>query len=113
MYILPPGLPQAAPNFPWISGSRNRALEDRIETDPPGPESLDQLLKDLGDLDLQDIDADSLREAEFEQTRWVLDELAGKTIAKADLEATRIVIETSDGNRYFFYGFMGSGAPGT
>jgi len=84
-----------------------------LETDPPGPGSLDQLLKDLGDLDLRDIDPDALREAEFEQTRWILDELAGKTIAKAELEDTRIVIETSDGNRYFFYGFMGSGRPGT
>jgi hypothetical protein len=25
------------------------------------------------------------------------------------MEETRIVIETGDGNRYFFYGFMGSG----
>jgi hypothetical protein len=83
-----------------------------IETDPPGPESLDQLLKALEDIDLQDIDPDALREAEFEQTRWVLDELAGKTIAKAELQDTRIVIETGDGNRYFFYGFMGSGRPG-
>jgi hypothetical protein len=84
-----------------------------IETDPPGPESLEQLLKALGDLDLKDIDPDALREAEFEQTRWVLDELAGKTIAKAELEDTRIVIETGDGNRYFFYGFMGSGRQGS
>jgi len=82
-----------------------------LETDPPGPGSLDQLLKDLGDLDLKDIDPDSLREAEFEQTRWVLDELAGKMIASAELEDTRVVIQTSDGNRYFFYGFMGSGRP--
>jgi hypothetical protein len=82
-----------------------------IETDPPGPESLDHLLADLQDLNLEDIDPDALREAEFEQTRWVLDELAGKTIAKAELEDTRIVIETNDGNRYFFYGFMGSGRP--
>jgi hypothetical protein len=82
-----------------------------IETGPPGPESLDQLLAALEDIDLQDIDPSLLREAEFEQTRWVLDELAGKTIAKAELEDTRIVIETGDGNRYFFYGFMGSGRP--
>ncbi|HMD01729.1 MAG TPA: hypothetical protein VKG44_02070 [Candidatus Baltobacteraceae bacterium] len=55
-----------------------------------------------------EIDADALREAEFEQTQGILDTLAGKTIAKATLEDTRIVVETSDGNRYFFYGFMGS-----
>jgi hypothetical protein len=66
--------------------------------------SLEALLRDL-----KEIDAEALRAAEFEQTQWVLDELAGKTIRRADLEETRIVIETSDGFRYFFYGFMGSG----
>ncbi len=57
---------------------------------------------------MEDVDADSLREAEFEQTQGILDTLAGKTIASATLEDTRIVVETADGNRYFFYGFMGS-----
>ena len=66
--------------------------------------SLEDLLRDL-----KEIDPEALRAAEFEQTQWVLDELAGKTIRRADLEDTRIVIETNDGNRYFFYGFMGSG----
>jgi hypothetical protein len=50
-----------------------------------------------------------LRAAEFEQTQSILDTLLGKTISEATIEDTRIVIETSDGNRYFFYGFMGSG----
>ncbi|GAC1308447.1 MAG: hypothetical protein NVS2B3_17180 [Vulcanimicrobiaceae bacterium] len=81
------------------------------DTDPHDRENLEALLKDLGDLDLQDIDADSLREAEFEQTRWVLDEMTGKKIARAYIEETRIVIETHDGNRYFFFGFMGAGRP--
>ncbi len=79
------------------------------ETDPSDHGKIDALLRELEDLDLQDIDPDSLREAEFEQTRWVLDELAGKTIRVASIEDTRIVIETSDGNRYFFFGFMGAG----
>ena len=79
------------------------------ETDPADPGKLDALLRDIGDLDLQDIDADSLREWEFEQIRSVLDDLAGKTIRSATLEDTRIVIETGDGNRYFFFGFMGGG----
>ena len=79
------------------------------EGDPPGNGSIEQLLRVLENIDLRDIDPDALREAEFEQTQWVLDELAGKTIKKALLEDTRIVIETSDGNRYFFYGYMGSG----
>jgi hypothetical protein len=79
------------------------------ESDPPGNGSIEQLLRVLENIDLQDIDPEALREAEFEQTQWVLDELVGKTIAKASMEDTRIVIETGDGNRYFFYGFMGSG----
>ncbi len=79
------------------------------ETDPADPGKIDALLRDIEDLDLQDIDADSLREWEFEQIRAVLDELAGKTIRSATLEDTRIVIETGDGNRYFFFGFMGGG----
>jgi hypothetical protein len=83
-----------------------------IESDPPGNGSIEQLLKELENIDLKDIDPDALREAEFEQTQWVLDELVGKTIVKAAVEATRIVIETSEGNRYFFYGFMGSGHHG-
>ena len=70
--------------------------------DQTGHGTLDELLN------LMEIDADSLREAEFEQTQGILDTLAGKTIAKATMEDTRIVVETSDGNRYFFYGFMGS-----
>ena len=73
--------------------------------DPMDGASLEELLRDL-----QDIDPDALREAEFEQTRWVLDGLAGKVIRSASVEETRIVIETSEGNKYFFYGFMGSGS---
>ena len=79
------------------------------ETDPADNGKIDALLKDIEDLDLQDIDADSLREWEFEQIRSVLDDLAGKTIRSATLEDTRIVIETGDGNRYFFFGYMGGG----
>lgn len=81
------------------------------ETNPGDPGKMDALLRDIGDLDLQDIDPESLREAEFEQTRWVLEEMKGKSITGAYLEDTRIVVETSDGNRYFFFGFMGSGRP--
>jgi hypothetical protein len=74
--------------------------------DPMDGVSLEELLRDL-----KDIDADALREAEFEQTRWVLDGLEGKVIRAATVEDTRIVIETAEGNKYFFYGFMGSGRP--
>jgi hypothetical protein len=80
-------------------------------TDSADKDSFSDLLRDIVELDLQDVDSDALREAEYEQTRWVLDELAGKTIKAAEIAERRIVIETQDGNRYFFYGFMGSGAP--
>ena len=60
-------------------------------------------------LDLVEVDPDALREAEFEQIQFVLDDMIGKTIKGASIELKRIVIETNDGNRYFFYGFMGSG----
>ena len=79
------------------------------ETDPADNGKIEALLRDIEDLDLQDIDADSLREWEFEQIRSVLDDLAGKTIRSATLEDTRIVIETADGNKYFFFGYMGGG----
>lgn len=74
-----------------------------IGSDPAGHGSLDDLLN------LLEVDPDALREAEFEQTQSILDTLVNKTIASASIEDTRIVIETSEGNRYFFYGFMGSG----
>jgi len=82
-----------------------------IGTDPSDKDSIEELLKDIETLDLADVDPAALREAEDEATRWVLERLTGKTIAKAVLEDRRIVIETEDGNRYFFYGFMGSGRP--
>ena len=60
-------------------------------------------------LHLIEVDPESLREAEFMQVRGILETMVGKTIAAAELEETRIVITTSDGNRYFFYGFLGEG----
>ncbi|MDQ2909350.1 MAG: hypothetical protein M3R44_08390 [Candidatus Eremiobacteraeota bacterium] len=73
-----------------------------IGSDPADHGSLDDLLN------LLEVDPDALRDAEFEQTQSILDTLVSKTIAAATIEDTRIVIETSEGNRYFFYGFMGS-----
>ena len=58
-------------------------------------------------LHLIEVDPDSLREAEFFQAQAILETLVGKTIASAELADTRIVITTSDGNKYFFYGFLG------
>jgi hypothetical protein len=61
-------------------------------------------------LRLVEIDPEALRAEAFEQTQAILDSLAGKTIQSAAIEPTRIVLTTADGNRYFFYGFMGSGS---
>ena len=58
---------------------------------------------------LIEVDPDALREAEFLQAQGILDTMVGKTIASAELEETRIVVTTSDGNKYFFYGFLGEG----
>jgi hypothetical protein len=60
-------------------------------------------------LHLIEVDPDSLREAEFIQAQAILETMVGKTITDATLEETRFVITTSDGNRYFFYGFLGGG----
>jgi hypothetical protein len=62
-------------------------------------------------LNLTEIDPDTLREAEFVQAQMILDTLVGETVIKASMEETRIVVETQSGNRYFVYGFMGSGVP--
>ncbi len=58
-------------------------------------------------LNLIEIEPDALREAEFMQAQSILETMIGKTITSASIEDTRIVVSTSDGNKYFFYGFMG------
>ncbi|HEY8297174.1 MAG TPA: hypothetical protein VIG32_04030 [Candidatus Baltobacteraceae bacterium] len=62
-------------------------------------------------LHLIEVEPDALREAEFMQAQAILETMAGKTIASADLEDTRIVLTLSDGSKYFFYGFLGEGGP--
>ncbi|HLW37962.1 MAG TPA: hypothetical protein VKR99_05995 [Candidatus Eremiobacteraceae bacterium] len=57
--------------------------------------------------DLLDIDPDALREAEKIFAQGILDTMAGKQVAKAVYEDTRVVIIMSDGSEYYFYGFMG------
>ena len=61
-------------------------------------------------MELIEVEPDALREAEFMQVQAILETLVGKTVSAADLQDTRIVITTSDGNRYYFYGFMGGSA---
>jgi hypothetical protein len=63
---------------------------------------------ELGELlNLLEIDPDALREAEFTQAQAILDTMVGQTIAAASMEERRIVVRTTSGNLYFFYGFMG------
>ncbi len=58
-------------------------------------------------LQLIEVEPDALREAEFLQAQAILETLVGKTVTAAELQDTRIVVTTNDGNRYFFYGFLG------
>jgi hypothetical protein len=60
-------------------------------------------------IELIEVEPDALREAEFLQAQAILDTMIGKTVASAEVEETRIVVTMSDGNRYFFYGFLGGG----
>jgi hypothetical protein len=64
---------------------------------------IDELLQQL-----IEVEPDALREAEFLQAQAILETLIGKTVVSAEVQDTRIVIETNDGNRYFFYGFLGN-----
>jgi hypothetical protein len=66
---------------------------------------IDQLLH------LIEAEPDGLRAAEFLQAQEILQSLVGKTVTAASVEDTRIILTTSDGCRYHFYGFMGSVAP--
>lgn len=65
-------------------------------------ERIDQLLQ------LIEAEPDGLRAAEFLQAQEILQSLVGKTVTAASIADTRIAIDTSDGRRYYFYGFLGS-----
>ena len=58
-----------------------------------------------------DIEPEALRAAEFMQAQTALDRMVGRSITAARIEETRIVVETDDGSKYFFYGFMGEDVP--
>jgi len=76
------------------------------EQESSDPGTVDELLN------LLEIDPDALREAEFVQAQAILDTMVGETVASATMEDRRIVIETTSGNRYFFFGFIGNAADG-
>ena len=67
-----------------------------------GTGTVDDLLNVLA------IDPEALREAEFTQAQAILESMVGETIAAVVMEDRRIVIVTTSGNRYFFYGYMGN-----
>jgi len=54
---------------------------------------------------------EGLHTAELLVARDVLAGLAGKTIASATVDESRVTIETSDGAHYYFYGFLGAQTP--
>ncbi len=64
-------------------------------------------VNELHTSDLLDIDPDALREAEKIFAQGILDTMAGKQVAKATYEDTRVVVVMKDGSEYYFYGFMG------
>ena len=66
----------------------------------------------MKDDQLLEIDPEALRAAEFMQAQELLGGMVGRRIVSAQLEETRIAIETDDGSVYYFYGFMGEDAAG-
>ena len=78
--------------------------DDDKENVKPGADGLDKL---AATIDALDIDSEALRQAEFMQAQMILDSMVGQTITHAEIEETRIAVTLSDGNTYFFYGFMG------
>ena len=61
---------------------------------------------------LLEIEPEALRAAEFMQAKELLGGMVGRRIVSAELEETRIAIETDDGSIYYFYGFMGEDSAG-
>lgn len=60
----------------------------------------------------QEIESDTLREAELMQARSLLAELVGRKVTGVVVEDTRIAVEADNGITYYFYGFMGERLPG-
>ncbi len=70
---------------------------------------MDERIDDL--MQLIEAEPDGLRAAEFFQAQEILESLVGKSVTSATVEETRIVLTTSDGCRYRFYGFLGCQGP--
>jgi hypothetical protein len=61
--------------------------------------------------DLNDIEPEALREAEFGTVQAILDSMIGKRVKTATIGDAHIEVTTDDGAVYSFYGFLGSGGP--
>jgi hypothetical protein len=61
---------------------------------------------------LLEVEPEALRAAEFMQAQELLGAMVGRRVVSAQVEETRIAIETDDGSIYYFYGFMGEDAAG-
>jgi hypothetical protein len=59
---------------------------------------------DEDDERLRKIDAEALADEAVEETQSILNALQGKTVGFVIAEKRRIVIETTDGNRFYFSG---------
>jgi cell division septal protein FtsQ len=59
-------------------------------------------------LGLVEVEPEGLAAAELLQARAVLERLIGKSVTAATVDERRVTVTTSDGRRYYFYGFLGS-----
>jgi len=62
-------------------------------------------------LDLIEAEPEHLQAAEFINAQAVLESLVGKTVLGAVVGDRRVAVTTSDGGRYYFYGFLGFEKP--
>jgi hypothetical protein len=58
-------------------------------------------------LNLIEAEPEHLQAAELINARAVLESLIGKTVSGAAVDDRRVAVTTSDGGRYYFYGFLG------
>ncbi|MBV9333671.1 MAG: hypothetical protein JO146_06660 [Candidatus Eremiobacteraeota bacterium] len=62
-------------------------------------------------LELIEAEPEHFQTAELLNARAVLDSLIGKTVSAAVVDDRRVAVTTSDGGRYYFYGFLGFEQP--
>lgn len=62
-------------------------------------------------LNLIEVEPEHLQAAELINAQAVLESLVGKTVSGALVDDRRVAVTTSDGGRYYFYGFLGFEKP--